>query len=149
MIDVLKGTIVHRQKYNEDAKRGINHIFILGDYLLLSNCSVGPSDRNLWLYRIEKNQFVYLDSKNLVSNENLEQVFSFDVASVFNGDNIYFFCSTEEGLLWLGQIENESLHILNSKKISPYGGAALAIHPLNNRVASVSYDIHLLEVCTD
>jgi len=146
IVDILKGHVVHRQKYNEYAKRGINHIFISGDYLFLSNCSVGPLDQNLWLYRIEKDKFVYLDSKNLVSNEDLQQVFGFDVASIFDGDNTYFFCTTEEGLLWFGQIQDESLQVSGSKKISSQGGAVLAIHPLNNRLASISYDIHLLEV---
>ncbi len=146
MVDVLKGAVVLRQKYNENAKRGINHIFISGDYLLLSNCTVGPSDRNLWLYQIEKDKFVYLDSKKLIANENLEQAFSFDVAAITQGENIYFFCSTEEGLLWFGQIENDSLRILNYKKVSPQGGAALTILPISNRIASVGYNIHLLEV---
>lgn len=146
MINVLESKIVHRQTYNENAKRGINHIFISGDYLLLANCSVGSSDNNLWLYRIEKKQFTYLDSKNLLSDKNLEQVFSFDVGCICHKDNLYFLCSTGEGLVWLGQIKNESLHILNSTKVSHHGGAALAINPQNQRIASVCYDIHLLEV---
>jgi len=35
MIDLFEGKILHRQRYNENAKRGINHIFFSKDYLLL------------------------------------------------------------------------------------------------------------------
>ncbi len=146
MIDFLEGKILHRQRYNQEAKRGINHIFISGDYLLLSNCAVGRGDRNLWLYRIEKNRFVYLDSKNLIENKNLEQVFSFDVGCIAEGKSIHFLCSTQEGLLWFGQIKNDALQISDYKKVSPQGGAVLAIHPFKKRLATVGYDIHLLEL---
>jgi hypothetical protein len=149
MIDILKGTIIYRQKYNKNAKRGINHISVFKDYLLLANCPVGALDKNLWLYHIEKDCFTYLDSKKLIKSKDLEQVYSFDVALIPHENATYFLCSTQEGLLWLGEIKNRSLHLLNSTKVSPQGGALLAAHPSKNSIAAVSYDMQLLEVCAD
>lgn len=92
---------------------------------------------------------MYLDSKNLVANTSLAQVFSFDVTSTVDGDDILFFCSTGEGLLWFSQIENESLCVAGSKKISDQGGAALAIHPTKNRLAAVGHDLNFIEAFRD
>ncbi|MEI7940712.1 MAG: hypothetical protein WCK27_28890, partial [Verrucomicrobiota bacterium] len=41
LVSVRSRTIFHRQRYNPTAQRGINGLALLGDLLLVSNCTVG------------------------------------------------------------------------------------------------------------
>lgn len=113
---------------------------------MLTNCSVGKEDKNLWLYEVSKNGFSCLDAKNLVENMNLEQVFSFDVNCFLKGNQLYFFCSTQEGLLWFGDVETGVLKVMGSLKISSHGGAVIAVFPLDKQLILVINDVILLDV---
>jgi hypothetical protein len=129
MIDMASGKILFRQRYNSSAQRGINSISVLGDFLLVSNCSVGRTDRNLWLFRIEPTQFVLLDSINLIDDQARSQSFDFD-ADLGNIDGkLRFFASTEEGYLWTGAIENNRLAVSKTAFVASEGGALLDISP--------------------
>jgi hypothetical protein len=52
---------------------------VSGDYLVVASCSVGRTDKNLWLCKIMLDAFRFLDSVNLESDQNLSKVFDFDV----------------------------------------------------------------------
>ncbi len=143
IISVPHGVILKRMRYNPMAQRGINAMSICKDYLALVNCSVGTDDKNLWLYKVGTNQIVTLDSLNLTSDSNLNQVFNFSVQLASSGNDIYYFASTQEGLLWMGKIINDKLTPLKKIKIAGNGGGALAFKPQLSMLSVTAFDIEL------
>ena len=129
IVDVPSGEVLSRTLFNPLAKRGINAISVAGQNLLVANCSVGSSDKNLWYYWIDGNDWsVNLrDSTNLIVDTSRAQVFNFDVGWAFSADQICFFSATEEGELWMGTTENNKLSILGNEKVAVADlGASLA-----------------------
>lgn len=149
MVDCNSCQLLYRQRYNPNAKRGINDLAISNDLLLLANCSLGPSDQNLWLYRIEKDRFIYLDATHLIADRSRQQVFNFNVALLSNQNNTYFLSSTGENLIWHGVIENESFKKMKFQKNSLNGGAVLAVHPSKKYCASINYNVKILKITVD
>jgi hypothetical protein len=146
LVNVVRGETVARMRYNETAQRGINDIDTCGDYLLLANCSVGKDDKNTWLYRIHEKGFEPIDAVNFKVDETREQVFNFCVDQAVVGENQYFFAATEEGLVWIGLVEERGLKILGKKKVSTNYGAALAYENDEHLLAVAGDNIHLFEV---
>ena len=144
LYDVLSDKTLARMRYSASAQRGINSLSIMDDYLLLANCSVGSSDKNLWLYKVAADKFLPLDAVNLVQDTSRKQVFDFSTQFTRFESSIYFLASTEEGLVWLGRVSNDKLETLNSLKLVDTGGAALATAPDSGVVSAVAYDIDLL-----
>lgn len=130
VVDVPSGQVLSRTLYNPEAKRGINAISTAGQNLLVANCSVGSSDKNLWYYWIDGNDWsvTLRDSKNLMVDRSAPQVFNFDVTWGWYFDGPCFFSATEEGELWMGTIEgNRTLSILGHQKVAVADlGACLA-----------------------
>jgi len=146
LVNVVEGSVTARMRYNESAQRGINDIDTCGDHLLLSNCSVGPDDKNLWLYRIKDDGFDLLDSVNLRVDSARTQVFNFCIDQAIVGDKQYFFSATQEGFVWIGFVENDRLVILGKQEVSTRIGAALAYEPTSRLLAVAGDNIHLFEV---
>lgn len=146
LINILTGEVLERARYNPTAQRGINDIDVLGDYLLLGNCSVGAGDKNLWLYSLKAGKFDLLDSLNLRVDESLPQVFNFCVDQALVDGKQYFFAATQEGVVWIGQIENDRLKVLGREKVSTGLGAAMAYEPNRKLLAVAGDNIHLFEV---
>lgn len=146
LVNVVAGTITARMRYNDKAQRGINDIDTCGDHLLLSNCSVGPDDKNLWLYRIKEDGFDLLDTVNLRVDANRNQVFNFCIDQALVGDKHYFFSATQEGVVWIGLVERDRLVVLGRREVSTRIGAALAYEPASRLLAVAGDNIHLFEV---
>lgn len=146
LVNVVEGRAVTRMCYNDSAQRGINDVDTCGDYLVLSNCSVGPNDKNLWLYRIHEGGFKLLDSVNLKVNQSLDQVFNFCVEQAVISNKQYFFSATQEGVIWVGLIENDRFVLLGKQEVSTRIGAALAYEPFSGMLAVAGDNIHLFEV---
>lgn len=146
LVNVVEGSVIARMRYNECAQRGINDIDSCGDHLLVSNCSVGPNDKNLWLYRITEDGFDLLDAKNLRVDSTRDQVFNFCIDQAVVGDKQYFFSATQEGVVWIGFVENDRLVILGKQEVSTRIGAALAYEPASRLLAVAGDNIHLFEV---
>lgn len=146
LVDVVEGSLMARMRYNDSAQRGINDIDSCGDYLLLSNCSVGPDDKNLWLYRINEAGFDLLDTVNLVVDSKRDQVFNFCIDQAVIGDKQYFFSATQEGVVWIGFVENDRLVTLGNHQVSTRIGAALAYEPISRLLAVAGDNIHLFEL---
>lgn len=146
LVDVVEGAIVARMRYNESAQRGINDIDSCGDHLLLSNCSVGSADKNLWLYQITDDGFHLLDTVNLIVNSTRSQVFNFCIDQAVIDDKQYFFSATQEGVVWIGSVENDRLVVLGKQEVSTRIGAALAYEPASRLLAVAGDNIHLFEV---
>lgn len=143
LVSVPDGEILVRTRYNPAAQRGINSISIYDDYLILANCSVGPSDKNLWLYTLRNNEITLRDSFNLIKNTSLPQVYDFSVQLAPLENKMYFFACTQEGLLWMGRIENDKLAIISNTKVACDFGAAIAFQPKSWMLSVVAFDIRL------
>jgi WD40 repeat protein len=143
---VPDGREVFRVRYNQTAQRGINSLSLLGDWLLLANCSVGQTDKNIWLYDLSTGQPVLRDSKNLVLDTQRAQVFNFDAILFDVGGEFGFFSSTEEGLLWQGRIDDHQLAVTGVTKIAAEGGAILRWASGNSLLAAVAYQIWLFKM---
>ena len=145
LIDVRTSKILSQIVYNPAAQRGINSIAVYENFLLVANCAVGQTDKNLWLYSIntDNNKIQLLDSKYLVIDRQLKQVFNFCVVWAANNQDMLFFSSTQEGALWSGSIENNKIMIKNHVVPSETNtlGAAMAFN-YNSDLAYVAYNVY-------
>jgi len=146
IVEVPACKTLARTRYSPTAQRGINNLSLAGDYLLLANCSVGRGDKNLWLYKLQRDQVTPLDSTNLVKESSRQQVFDFSVALVPLGNDTFFFASTEEGLLWRGQVSGETLTVNGNEKVECEGGATLTYEPENSQLAVTEHTVNLYKV---
>jgi WD40 repeat protein len=142
VVELPTGKVLSQTVYNPAAERGINSIALSGNELLVANCCVGSQDRNLWYYSLESGGARYLDSARLVVNPQAPQVFNFSVAWGFYKQGPCFFSSTEEGALWMGTANGESLNQpIGYLTLTPTLGSAIAGH-FDGRMAVVGYDLH-------
>jgi WD40 repeat protein len=148
LVSVADGKILTRMRYNQTAQRGINALSIFGDYLALANCSVGPADKNVWLYKLSRNKITLLDSVNLIKDTSLPQVFNFSVQLAPKDGKVYYFAGTQEGLLWMGHVVNDKLVTLTNSKVSCEGGAAIGFQPEPWLLSVVTFHINLFTVST-
>jgi WD40 repeat protein len=139
------GRELFRTRFNQTAQRGINNLSLLGDWLLLSNCSVGQADKNIWLYDLSTGTPLLRDSENLVLDTQRPQVFNFDAVLVPSKDGPIFFSSTEEGLLWEGKIDGNQLVTTAVTKVASEGGAILRFDSKAALVAAAAYQIWLFK----
>jgi WD40 repeat protein len=146
LISIAAGKVVLRMRYNPGAQRGINDISYLDDYLLVANCSVGNTDNNLWLYRIHGSSITLTDSKNLKTLPAAPQCFNFTVEMTRQDAVIRYFSATEEGLLWVGQIQGDKIGDGVTVPVSSHFGAALNFEPSQRLLAVVGDNIHLYQL---
>jgi len=137
------GAVLSRTAFHRSAKRGINSITTVETELLVATTSVGHSDKNLWYYGIDETDWsIHLrDSVNLKVNPHAPQVFNFCTiwATYFQGR--CFFSSTEEGALWMGTIQGDTIALLGYQMVTPAHGAALGWNRAG-RLVLVSYDLY-------
>jgi WD40 repeat protein len=146
LVEIPSGKILSRKRYNPDAQRGINSLSLEGNLLLVGNCSVGRADKNLWLWTLQGTNLASSDSLNLIVNTNLSQVFDFCVQfAPCNGRDL-FFASTQEGLLWAGEVIHGKLVSLGCSTNELVGGAALAFEPQTAELGVIEHDVHLYKV---
>lgn len=139
-----EGRETFRARYNSTAKRGINSLSLAGDRLLVANCSVGPADRNIWLYDLSSGRPELRDAENLMLDIQRAQVFNFNALLVGEAGRLSFFSSTEEGLIWHGSIDGDQLIVTGVTKVASEGGAALAPSPNGQVVAAAADQVWLL-----
>lgn len=142
LVSVADGEILFRKRYSPTATRGINDIAVVDDCLAVVNCSIGDTDRNLWLYRISNDTIIPQASTNLQLERDRDQVFCFSVELLRFAGNIHFLASTEEGLLWHGIVGDESVSARRHVRIADRGGAALAVQQDQAIVVAVAHRIH-------
>jgi WD40 repeat protein len=142
-VSIPDGREIFRLRYNPAAQRGINSVSILGNWLLVTNCSVGSADKNLWLYDLSATPPVLRDSENLVLDTQRAQVFNFDAVLFEHNGAPSFFSSTEEGLLWAGKLDGDQLVITGITKIASEGGATVHLAPRKELIAAAAYQIWL------
>jgi len=137
------GAIMSRTVYNPGAQRGINSVAAFGQNLLIANCAVGPTDKNLWYYWIDGNNFsvALKDSTNLQVNPSAPQVFNFcTIWGLFN-NQVGFFSSTEEGALWVGTVDNQGLSVIGYQTVFGTLGSALGFN-FNGNLVVVNYNLY-------
>jgi hypothetical protein len=144
-LSVPDGNELFRTRYNDKAQRGINNISVLGDLLLVANCAVGASDKNVWLFDLSSGKPILSDAENLVVDLSRSQVFDFDAVLANGEKGPIFFSSTEEGLLWEGDVSGGQLIVTGVTKSSPEGGSIIAVAPDGGMIAVATYAIRLFK----
>jgi len=150
------GRILSKTCYNTSAQRGINALAFRDSLLLVANCAVGQSDRNLWAYSVDPTtgRIMCTDSVNLAVDMTAPQIFNFDV--IWGGDSQgspTFFASTEEGVLWMGSASVAGkLSIAGNLPVSYAPQSKELLHlgsgicSRANRIAVAGYDVTDIEV---
>ncbi len=144
-LEIPGGREIFRRRYNAEAKRGINDVAVLGDWLLVANCAVGAGDRNLWLFDLAGGAPQLRDAANLALDTQRSQVFNFEVELVGSPAQPAFFSSTEEGLLWRGTVDDGRIVVSGVTKVAPDGGAVLDKAPSSDTLAAAAYQILLFK----
>jgi hypothetical protein len=144
-LSVPDGNELFRVRYNDKAERGINNISVLGDLLLVANCAVGSSDKNVWLFDLSSGKPVLSDAENLAVDLSKSQVFDFNAVLANGQSGPIFFSSTEEGFLWEGDVSGGRLIVTGITKSSPEGGSIIAVAPDGDLVAVATYAIRLFK----
>jgi hypothetical protein len=147
-VDVAQGKLLSRMRYSPTARRGINSVAVSGNYLLVGSCPGEKSENNLWLFKIDGEHAVPLDSTNLSAKER-SQAFVFCVLLTRSKNSLTFFASTEEGLLWRGEIVGDKLRPLSKEKVDFEGGAALAVDPAGKLLAAVGHAVEVYRLRSD
>jgi WD40 repeat protein len=138
------GAIMSQTVYNPGAQRGINSVAAFGQNLLIANCAVGPTDKNLWYYWIDGNNFrvALKDSTNLQVNPSAPQIFNFCTIWGLLNNQVGFFSSTEEGALWVGTVDpNQQLSVIGYQTVFGTLGSALAFN-FNGNLVVVNYNLY-------
>jgi hypothetical protein len=110
---------------------------------------VGSADKNIWLFDLAGGRPKLLDAENLALDPGRSQTFNFDVDLVSVAGKsgakpaLAFFSSTEEGLIWGGRIEDDQFIVTGVTRVSPEGGAVMAVAPKGDFVAAASSAIRL------
>jgi hypothetical protein len=143
VLDIVNRRILAQVVYNPAATRGINSIAVRGSDLLVANCSVGRGDSNLWYFTLNPSTLSpeFADRALLMVNSQAQQVFNFCTAWATYSQGPCFFCSTEEGALWMGVLGREKLETLGYLQLPPALGSSIANQP-DGRLALVGYDLH-------
>lgn len=146
IVDLETTSITFRMRCNETAERGINNISIVDDYLLVANCSVGRDDSNLWLFEIgSSTSIAFLDAIDLKDDLSRHQSFNFDADLIMRSGKLHFCASTEEGLLWAGEIENGVLAPQKTAYVASEGGAILDFNPSLTTLLAAARKLYLFE----
>ncbi|MEA2838406.1 MAG: hypothetical protein QOD89_2956 [Bradyrhizobium sp.] len=150
-ISVPDGRELFRHRYNAAAQRGINALSIVGETLAVANCAVGQADKNIWLFDLANDRPSLVDAENLALDTGRAQIFNFDVDLISvpgkagAPPTLTFFSSTEEGLIWEGRIEDGQLTVTGVTRVSPEGGAVMAVAPKGDLVAAAAHAIRLFK----
>lgn len=100
----------------------------------------------MWLYRIDQDHIIPLDSINLEKQTSRPQVYNFSVELIRLADSLYFLASTEEGLIWIGTVDANHLKVSSDAEVAPpTGGAAIDIRD-DGEVAAAAFDVELLRI---
>lgn len=146
LVSVPELNVLARQRYNPAAQRGINAISVSDNVLAVVNCSVGPADKNFWTFELSEKHITPKASLNLVKDLKASQVFDFSVQlSRFQG-RLYFVAGTQEGLVWLGHIEDFMPTADESMLLAKTGGPVVAVYPEPWMLLAVSDSINLLVI---
>ncbi|RXK58563.1 WD40 repeat domain-containing protein [Lacibacter luteus] len=144
VVRIPDGQILSTTVYNPQAQRGINSIATLGQNLLVANCAVGQTDKNLWYYWIDSSDWsiTLRDARMLQVDPSLPQVFNFDIIWGYYSEGLCWFSTTEEGVLWMGTIQNnQTLDVIGNQTVTAKLGAALAMC-LSGDLALAAYDLY-------
>lgn len=144
IVRVPDGRILNAVVYNPAALRGINSLAATGFSLLAANCAVGAADFNLWRYEITPKSWAITltDRVNLAVDPTAAQVFNFDVVCAPAAGPSSFFCSTEEGALWMGQVLSDGKLSIVGNHAIPGGTLGSTICCQGKQLAATAYDLH-------
>ncbi len=140
VVEIPSGEILSQRVFNPEAQRGINDLGVRDGALLVANCSVGPSDSNLWYYTLDRKNWTFelRDRANLIIDSTRPQAFNFNtVWGAYSGGPCWF-ASTEEGALWMGTADT-GIEVIGRREVTNPLGSALG-WTAPGRLAMVAYD---------
>lgn len=147
LVDVVAGHILCRHRYNPTAQRGINDVALLDGVALVGACSVGFADSNTWAFTLRRPANIEpLAHVDLTVEPGRAQTFNFSVELARAKGHVLFFCATEEGLLWGGELRGDVLAPLAQFRVSSGLGAAISIQPGGTILAVVGDNVHRFRV---
>ncbi|MCP3058695.1 hypothetical protein LXT21_07925 [Myxococcus sp. K38C18041901] len=147
MLQLPQGTVLARKRYNPSAQRGINGLALLDDHLVAVACSVGPSDKNTWLFRVRPAELQSQGSVDLKQNLSLPQSFAFRAAMASVGGQPHVFATTQEGLLWTVLVTPEGqLQVQAVSSVDFPIGEAIDYNPATSQLAAVGVLVNLFNV---
>lgn len=143
VVEVPSGRILSQTVFNPQAQRGINHLSVRGESLLVANCSVGPDDHNLWYFSIDRTtwQITLRDKANLIVDSRRPQAFNFSTIWGASSRGPCWFASTEEGALWMGTAD-AALDVIGYQEVTSPLGSALGWNDSPGRLVMVAYDLY-------
>jgi hypothetical protein len=143
LVRVANGAILSQTVFNPAAQRGINSVSALGNRILVANCSVGASDKNLWYFSVDPATWALtlLDSMNLILDTTRIQSFNFDTIWGRYSAGTCWFAGTEEGNLWMGTADT-GLHLIGQQNLADGSiGAALDYTGGPGRLVAVIHNL--------
>ncbi|AKF84850.1 hypothetical protein MFUL124B02_05440 [Myxococcus fulvus 124B02] len=147
MLQLPQGNVLARKRYNPSAQRGINGLAILDDHLVAVACSVGPSDKNTWLFRVRPAELQSQGSVDLKQNLSLPQSFAFRAAMASVGGQPHVFATTQEGLLWTVLVTPDGqLQVQAVSSVDFPIGEAIDYNPATSQLAAVGVLVNLFNV---
>ncbi len=135
-----------RVRYNPTAQRGVNGLAIVGNLLVVTSCSVGESDPNLHLLRIEPGSLVPLDAARLKQDGKQAQVFAFSVVGTNHLGGPLVWVSTQEGLVWQLRVESDKFRVVSQVPVASSLGAALVYVKERQLLVAVGHEATVLRV---
>src|SRR4051812_12757395 len=142
IVDVGAQAVLSQTVYNPAAQRGINSMALgAGGALLVANCSVGPDDSNLWYFEIDDDARPQpRDHINLKVDPRAPQAFNFYTTWAQSSSGPCWFCSTQEGALWMGTASGQSIETIGYQRATNPLGAALAYRA--GRLVLAGHDLY-------
>ncbi|MEL6715756.1 MAG: hypothetical protein AAFP86_18390, partial [Planctomycetota bacterium] len=141
------GAVLAQRLFNPDARLGVNDLAVRGDSLVVVNCALDRTDRNVWLFDLERGHFTLDDAANLLEDQDRERVFAFDVATYVDGDGAHALITTKEGLVWRVRIADGRLEPLDRLALGRFDyGNAIDFEESRGRLATASVGIRILAV---
>jgi WD40 repeat protein len=142
ILDLRTHSVVSHTVYNPAAQRGINSMALAADgALLVANCSVGPDDSNLWYFEIDSELHPKaVDHTNLKIDPNAPQAFNFYTTWARSSTGPCWFCSTQEGALWMGTAAANTIQTVGYRQATNPLGAALSYR--TGRLVLAGHDLY-------
>ena len=141
------GAILSQRLFNPDARLGINDLAVHGDHLLVVNCAIDRTDRNLWLFSLQRDHIDSVDATNLLLDPRRKRIFAFDVVTWDSDSGPEAAVTTKEGLVWRVGFGDGALQPLEQTSLGRFSyGNAIDYNPATRRLAAAGISVRVVSV---
>ncbi|MEM8711660.1 MAG: hypothetical protein AAGG01_11960 [Planctomycetota bacterium] len=144
-VRLMDGKILSQTVFNRDARLGVNDLAVHGDALLVVNCALDRTDRNVWLFRLAESGFELRDSTNLLRDDRRDHVFAFDVLTILQGGAPLALITTKEGMLWALRFADGELRVTETLPLGRFDyGNAIDLEPSTRRLVAAGVGVRIV-----